>query len=115
MSANETCFGQKTKHPPLLHPTNWFEKGRYDTIYGGAGDSEMVHFGNYLACLLPLAFQFARQILLSLLAQELGRALAEFRIVRQSIERIPPQKIRTDLVFFETWGCKPKPPKIPSS
>jgi hypothetical protein len=35
-----------------------------------------------------------RQILFSLLAQEFGRALAEFRIVRQPIERIPPQKIR---------------------
>jgi hypothetical protein len=61
----------------------------------------MVHFANYLACLLPPHFHFPRQILFSLLAQELGSALAEFRIVRQSIERIPSQKIRADRVFFE--------------
>ena len=51
--------------------------------------------------LLPPGFHFPRQILLSLLAQELGRALAEFRIVRQPIERILPQKIRADRVFLE--------------
>jgi hypothetical protein len=53
------------------------------------------------ACLLPLGFHFPRQILFSLLAQEFGRALAEFRIVRQSIEVISPQKIRAEWVFLE--------------
>jgi hypothetical protein len=38
-------------------------------------------------------FHFPRQILFSLLAQKFGHALAEPRIVRQPIERIPPQKI----------------------
>jgi hypothetical protein len=37
-----------------------------------------------------------------LLAQEFRRASAEFRIVRQSIEGIPSQKIRADQVFLET-------------
>src|SRR5262245_31802914 len=37
----------------------------------------------------------------SLLAQELGRTLTEFRVVRQPIERIPPQRIRADRVFLE--------------
>jgi hypothetical protein len=37
----------------------------------------------------------------SLLAQEVGRALAEFWIIRQSMERISPQKIRSDRVFLE--------------
>ena len=47
-------------------------------------------FGNYFACLLPPNFPFPGQILFSLFAQEFGRALAEFRIVRQSIERVIP-------------------------
>jgi hypothetical protein len=51
---------------------------------------------------LPPGFHFPGQILFSLLAQEFGRALAEFRIVRQSSERIPPQKIRAYRVFLET-------------
>jgi hypothetical protein len=45
---------------------------------------------------LPPDFHFSRQIFFSLLAQQLGRALTEFRIVRQAIERISPQKIRAD-------------------
>jgi hypothetical protein len=39
-------------------------------------------FGNYFARLLRPDFHFPRQILFSLLAQKLERALAEFRIVR---------------------------------
>jgi hypothetical protein len=58
----------------------------------------MCDFGNYVACLLPSGFHFPRQILFSLVAQELGRALAEFRIVRQPIERILPQKIRSQWI-----------------
>jgi hypothetical protein len=46
-------------------------------------------------------FHFPRQIFFSLFAQELDRALAEPRIVRQSIERIQPPKICADWVFFE--------------
>jgi hypothetical protein len=34
-------------------------------------------------------------------AKEFGRALAEFRIVRQPIEGIPPQKIGADRVFLK--------------
>ena len=60
-------------------------------------------FGNYFVCLLSLDFHFPRQILFSLLAQELGRALAEFPIVRQSIDRIPPQKIRLQGGLSRSW------------
>ena len=65
------------------------------------GDSEIVIWEINLACLLPPDFHFPPQILFTLLAQELGRALAEFRIVRQPIEGIPPQKIRAERVFLE--------------
>ena len=64
---------------------------------GGTGDS--CEFPNYLAYLLPPAFQFPRQIFFSLLPEKLGRASAEFRIIRQPIERTPPQKIRAKRVF----------------
>ena len=30
--------------PPLLHPMNWSVKRRYDTIWGRAGDSEIVNW-----------------------------------------------------------------------
>jgi len=53
-------------------------------------------------CLLSPDFRFPRQIFFSLLVQELGRTLAELRIVRQSIERILPQKIRSHRVFLKT-------------
>jgi hypothetical protein len=77
--------------PSPAPPHELVRKGRYDTILGGAG---ACHFGNYLACLLPPGFHFSREILFSLLAQELGRALAEFRIVRQPIERILARNLR---------------------
>jgi hypothetical protein len=56
--------------------------------------------------LLASEFQFPRQIFFSLLPQELGRALAEFRVIGQPIERIPPQKIRANRVFLEAAECK---------
>jgi hypothetical protein len=46
-------------------------------------------------------FHFSHQILFSVFAKEFGRALAEFRIVRQPIEGIPPQKIGADRVFLK--------------
>ena len=60
--------------------------------------AEEIAFG---PSVVTLCFLPPRQILLSLLAQELHRALAEFGIVRQPIERIPPQKIRADGVLLE--------------
>ena len=60
---------------PMIYPPS----STYVTILGGAGDTEIV---TCFACLLPLGFHFPRQILFSLLAQELRRALAEYRIVR---------------------------------
>jgi len=92
-------MGFKEVHFPS--PLLMYHKGRYDTILGRSRGRRKCDFGNYFACLFPPDFHFSRQILFSLLAQEFGRALAKFRIVRQSIERIPPQKIRFDRVFLE--------------
>jgi hypothetical protein len=71
-----------------------------------------VNFEIILRYLLRPRFHIPRQILFSLLAQQLGRALVEFRIVRQSFEGIPPQKIRADPFFSKpasakcTGGCQ---------
>jgi hypothetical protein len=85
------------KRAPLLHCLIGPEKD-VDIILGRAGDSKDVTLG---IMLLSPEFHFSRQILLAMLAQELCRASAEFRIVRQSIEGIPPQKIRLNLVPFK--------------
>jgi hypothetical protein len=52
------------RYPPLLHPINWSVKGRYDTIFGGAGGwRKNVGFGNYF-CVILWAIFCALQLLL---------------------------------------------------
>ena len=51
-------------------------------------------------CLLPP--HLPRQIFLPLLAQEFGRALTKFRIVRQPIERIPQHS----RVVLQLWSLR---------
>jgi hypothetical protein len=93
MSATSVhASGQCDNFPVLSHG------GREQERTGLAAE---VNFEIILRYLLRPRFHIPRQILFSLLAQQLGRALVEFRIVRQSFEGIPPQKIRADRFFLE--------------
>jgi hypothetical protein len=68
------------KDPAVLERDNEFYHVRKGELFGDLRSSP---FANYLAYLLIASgFHFPRQILFSLLAQELGRALTECRIVR---------------------------------
>jgi hypothetical protein len=79
-------------YPPLLHPINWSRKDVMLQSWEEQGHENCPFWELVISlrALLPPHFHFPRQILFSLLAQELGCALAESRIVRQPIERIPP-------------------------
>ena len=66
---------------------NWSIKRRYGTMFGGAGDSETVTLEIIWRAYCPRNSTSRAKSSFPCLRQEIGRALAEFRI-----ERIPPQK-----------------------